>query len=306
LVFKLESGILTERAVAMSFSPKITDEMLKSAAASAATIHLSKGETTTDAVVKAAAALPAMTEEHVRRLCEMTYHEVFERSHRMADGDDRYVTFDPPNVKEAAAKLRAEKVAQFAKIASSNPPPSAGSEKVASEKTRPFVRTNFFDEVTKTARAQTTLQYHDPYAEVRIALADIQQKIAQVDTEANQKTVQSELDLLELLARIDQEVATGSAVEDVLGLIGAKFASARVESVGGHAVLIAVTGELAKRGQLPEKIASSPDRRWALDHPIALLSEKLASQMFDIAAAREALIDMRAVERSIKKEMFHA
>ena len=96
----------------MPFLGPITDQRLDAAASTAAAAFLDgTAESTTDAVVKAADALgPGATDEHVRRLCEKTYREVFERMHKAASGD-RYVVFDPPDAKVAAERLVARKVA---------------------------------------------------------------------------------------------------------------------------------------------------------------------------------------------------
>ena len=62
----------------------ITAADLKAISREAASDYLSEGTDPTDAVVKAASLFGRdLTNEHVRRVCEMTYHDIFERQFRV-------------------------------------------------------------------------------------------------------------------------------------------------------------------------------------------------------------------------------
>ena len=90
----------------------ITRGALLSLANEASTDFLINGTPLTEAVVKVASSSSLdFTAEHVRRICEMTYHSVYERMHKSASGPDKYVSFDPPDARRAAQELRATKVA---------------------------------------------------------------------------------------------------------------------------------------------------------------------------------------------------
>jgi hypothetical protein len=92
--------------------PPVTKEYLQGLAQSATTDFLSNGTPLTEAVVKQASACGAnLTSEHVRRICEMTYHDTYERMHKQASSADRYIVFDPPDANVAAEVLQAVKVA---------------------------------------------------------------------------------------------------------------------------------------------------------------------------------------------------
>jgi hypothetical protein len=134
--------------------PPITREYLQDLARSAASDFLTNGTPLTDAVVKQASACGVtLTAEHVRRICEMTYHDTYERMHKQASGADRYIVFDPPDAVKASKVLRAEKVAS---VQTRTTPTTGGlmTEKSASAPARHrFQPANAFDQVLKTASA---------------------------------------------------------------------------------------------------------------------------------------------------------
>lgn len=79
---------------------------LRSYAYDASTDFLQNGTPLTDAVVKVASMVMPLTDEHVRRICEMTYHNTYERMFKEASSPDKYISFDPPNAIEACERLR--------------------------------------------------------------------------------------------------------------------------------------------------------------------------------------------------------
>lgn len=79
---------------------------LRSYAYDASTEFLQNGTPLTDAVVKVASTIMPLTDEHVRRICEMTYHNTYERLFKEASSPDKYISFDPPNAIEACERLR--------------------------------------------------------------------------------------------------------------------------------------------------------------------------------------------------------
>ena len=114
------------------FGPTITKDYLKGLARSASSDFLANGTPLTEAVVKQASACGAhLTSEHVRRICEMTYHDTYERMHKQACGADQYIVFDPPDAQIAAEILQSEKVAS-AQRATTLPSGGLMTEKTAS------------------------------------------------------------------------------------------------------------------------------------------------------------------------------
>ena len=100
-----------------------TQEELVQAARAATTDYITNGTNLTDAVVKAASAITPLTSEHVRRICEMTYHDAYERMFAEKTGMLQYVSFDPPDAIRASELLDALQLglnnqANFDKLAS--------------------------------------------------------------------------------------------------------------------------------------------------------------------------------------------
>jgi hypothetical protein len=109
---------------------EVTEHSLRDLSRRATTLYLSPGSATpcspTEAVIKVASAFTdaPLTSEHVRRICEMTYHDIFEQSFRGSAGPDRMVSFDPPDAEKVASAIRARRLDSFsAKVASA---PRAG------------------------------------------------------------------------------------------------------------------------------------------------------------------------------------
>lgn len=84
-----------------------SQEELVHAARTATTDYIQNGTDLTEAVVKAASAIQPLTQEHVRRICEMTYHDAYERLFAEKTGMYQYVTFDPPDAIKASEMLDA-------------------------------------------------------------------------------------------------------------------------------------------------------------------------------------------------------
>lgn len=140
----------------MFSGPPITRSYLQGLARNATSDFLANGTPLTEAVVKQASCVDAvLTAEHVRRICEMTYHDTYERMHKQADSADRYVVFDPPDPLVAAEMLNAEKVASAKARTTTSTSGSLMTAKTASATRRPkFQAANAFDELMKTASGE--------------------------------------------------------------------------------------------------------------------------------------------------------
>jgi hypothetical protein len=204
------------------YGSPITKEYLQGLAQAATSDFLSRGTPLTEAVIKQASACGAnLTAEHVRRICEMTYHDTYERMHKQASSADRYIVFDPPDAEVAAEVLRAEKVASAPKRATSL---SGGvmTEKTASAsapRLPKFKAANAFDELMKSA---SDTDYSAPFAQAQ-GLHDLKKihdslKEASAAVTAELRSLDTEIMSArrELSKEAYAAVKDGVSVEDVL------------------------------------------------------------------------------------------
>ena len=144
----------------MAILHRVTEGALRQMAREATSLHTNQGVELTDAVVKVASAYEApLTSEHARRVCEMAYHDVFERSFRDTQGQHRVVSFDPPDADKVAAAIRAEQIRSFRNKVASAPPPSSETEKMASAQAwQPTPPPNAFSSLVGGVVRDPTLQ----------------------------------------------------------------------------------------------------------------------------------------------------
>jgi alkylhydroperoxidase/carboxymuconolactone decarboxylase family protein YurZ len=288
----------------MSFTRSISDQDLREAAKTASSSYLEGGTDLTDAVVKAASGIPStLTDEHVKRLCEMTYHETYERMFRNENGSDRLVSFDPPNAKEASARLRVEKVASA--TARLRIPGGQGStEKSASAVAsirlpRPFVPANMFDEKTASVAVESSVPWNDAYAEARVLEKTLRQQMEQLKTASASNQTGAQDVLLELMDHVQHAAFDGATAAQILELAMEGAADQEVPEIYVQKMASLLTdGMRHRRISLDAKSASAagiPN----LKHPIAVLGAKLASHLYEKAVADEAMVDIRAARMAL-------
>lgn len=289
----------------MSFTRSITDQDLRDAAKTASSSYLQNGTDLTDAVVKAASGIPStLTDEHVKRLCEMTYHETYERMFRNETGSDRLVSFDPPNAKEASARLRSEKVASATvRLRDAAVFSARAGEKTASALTsvrlpRPFIPANVFDEKTATASGESNIPWNDAYAEARLLEKTLRQQVEQLKTASASNHTGAQDVLLELMDHVQHATFDGATAGQVLGLAMEGAAEQEIPEIYVQKMASLLTDGMRHRKiSLEGKVASAGVPN--LKHPIAVLGAKLASHLYEKAVADEALNDIRAARLAL-------
>ena len=195
----------------------VTPDDLRSLAREAASEHMSLGTNLTDAVVKAASMYDApLTSEHVRRVCEMTYHDVFERKFREAGGTDRYISFDPPDAAEASSRLRSEKVASVQVQERNRPMTNSLIEKVAHVAgVARRTRVNAFDEITKQADG-APVSWYNPLGEVCYVKDRLREARNELQTRLSTLEGSEKFAMMELTAQAYQAYKQGTAVAGIL------------------------------------------------------------------------------------------
>lgn len=278
----------------MPFLGPITDQRLDAAASTAAAAFLDgTAESTTDAVVKAADALgPGATDEHVRRLCEKTYREVFERMHKAASGD-RNVVFDPPDAKVAAERLVARKVAS-ARTAHETTQRASLSDKVASAPAglpKRFEPLNVFDQVTKAAGAPPAVT---GIADLRAVVRDMRHMVQELEGQKAAAATAVQITLLDLVQAAKECIASGDLAADVIvaGAQGAIETRQVPEAYVEKAAKLLVRGLVHAKLDLGEKAATAHVRVNG-EHPLVIHYTKLAAALFEHEVASIGLDAVR-------------
>jgi len=207
-----------------------TQAQLVSAARAAASDYIQNGTDLTEAVVKSASALQPITSEHVRRICEMTYHDAYERLFAEKTGMLQYVSFDPPNAVLAAEMLDALQLGldqqhNFDKLASKtmkrntrqrlmNKQASVSQTKEASMP-RKFTRMNNHELWFKAASGKD-LQDHNPTRELQQVHRDLKDSISTVKSELYAAEHNEKLAMIDMVKQAKAGLSAGHSMEQVL------------------------------------------------------------------------------------------
>lgn len=286
---------------------QISPDMLMSIARQAAGAFLANGTNLTTAVVKEASAsrLP-LTDEHVRRICEMTYHEAFERSFHQKRGSlDRYISFDPPDAVQCAKELKAMTVEKKASAPTQGRRPLAPTEflKAASalaglparEKYQPvnaYLATVLTPDVEKVAAQDN---WHNPMGDIVKAHQALREAIKKVELDLESTEYEAKVASLGLAAQSVQACKDGADVSDVLNLCYHAAENNGITVKVAHDTVCEIAEILKSHGfdtRVREKTASYEEAN--LSHPIATLFAKVASLRDTQAHLSTAAEDLRA------------
>lgn len=272
----------------------IPTETLRAVAKQAAGEFLADGTDLSSAVVKAASLLhEKLTDEHVRRICEMTYHEAFERTFRDKAGSaDRYISFDPPDPAFCAQQLKA--------AALHVPPPSPfnipskkeASMDVLKAASAPLQRYVPVNHALRALHVEKQAEnWLDPFSEVRALRDSLKEAVKAAASECAQADVMQGIAFVQLSGQAEQACKEGTHIGMVLHVCTAGLdANVHQHEVAG--ALSDVASHLMERGYSPGgKIASNYTPNPS--HPIATLFYKVASLRTKRAEYTAALKDLR-------------
>lgn len=284
---------------------QISPDMLMSIARQAAGEFLANGTDLTTAVVKEASAshLP-LTDEHVRRICEMTYHEAFERAFHQKRGSlDRYISFDPPDAVQCAKELKTMTVEKKASAPATGralapteflKAASAVAGLPAREKYQPtnaYLATVFTPDAEKVAAQDV---WHNPMGEATRMHQSLREAIKKVELDMDSAAYEDKVASAVLLAQSVQACKDGADVSDVLNLC---YHSAEREGTTvkvAHDTVCEIAEVLRSHGfetRQREKTASYEEAN--LSHPLAVAFAKVASMRDQHAALSAAADDLR-------------
>jgi hypothetical protein len=209
-----------------------SQEELVHAARTATTDYIQNGTDLTEAVVKAASAIQPLTQEHVRRICEMTYHDAYERLFAEKTGMYQYVTFDPPDAIKASEMLDAiqmevahqpllNKLAstqmdkkESDKYATRNKEASFEQTKIASMPSK-FQRMNTHELWVKAASGNS-LPDHNPTRELQQVHRDLKDSISTVKSDLYSAEQNEKLAMIDMVKQAKAGLSAGHSMEQVL------------------------------------------------------------------------------------------
>lgn len=291
----------------MPYLNKISEDGLRAMAREASSMFLRGEATPTGSVIKvASASSEALTTEHVQRICEMTYHEIFERSFRDSPGPDRLVSFDPPDAAKVASAVRATQMQSFRDKVASAKGGGAGMDKVAdaSMATAPRPQ-NAFLRLVSRAPDTTAMMKKEAQFTVRQTRDQLREAERQLQAELAGASGSEKVAFIELADGILQAIRNGvSAVPAVEACI--EFAKCASES---DAVLSSIATDLlrtlSRHGvRFDEKVASAdmvlvPNER----HPLRVQAIKVAELRGFRVRGELALGDIREQTARVEREL---
>lgn len=285
----------------------VQPEDLKAIARQAASDHLSNGTDLTDSVVKAASLFDRpLTTEHVRRVCEMAYHDAFEkRFHEKRGSMDRYVSFDPPDAVAASSRLRAEKVAsaRTTKEASAMTisPVMDKVASVSSTRRRQNPSVNAFDELVKGAEAPVSNWLH-PTREIEQLRTQFMESITELEVRQGSVDQAAKIAMMELTQQAYQTYRDGSSVPRILhACVSTVDSEAMPDTV--QKLATDLTFELGNMGCVldNEKLASYGEVN--RNHPLPQKFSKVATLRQERVHLEYALDDLRRDLHRVNEEL---
>ena len=291
---------------------QVSEHELRAMAREAASDFLRGARGPTDAVIKVASACGhSLTIEHVRRICEMTYHDIYERSFRDSPGPDRLVSFDPPDATKVAAAVRTAQIASFHdKVASSHGGGAMDKTAEASPVGRAPSARNAFLRVVSAAPEDRSSLVKEARFQVRNAHRQLREAARQLETEIHSANGSEKIAFIEMQDTVLSVVRNGAppllAVEACLEF--AKTASGDEALLGGMATdLIRF---LSRRGVdlQTEKTASLEHFRINEAHPLRVQAIKVAElrgfRVRGEVALRDIQEQMGRVERELQDALY--
>lgn len=281
----------------MSFTTGLSAEDLRDLARRAVADFMQNGTGLSQAVVKCASAYggPPLTAEHVRRICEMTYHEAYDRLYKSSPGPDRWVSFDPPDPVFCAEALRSQKVASLPHQETRMTSTTDMAKTASAPARQKFTPRNSWDIAME--RVPTKLASDERWANpdgdvirarqrLRAAVDELEAQAASIETAEKIATLKLQAQAERVIRDegLDAGTVLQACVRDDCDGIPVKVASD---------VLCSLSRYLDKRGfAMPEKVAAvhitvNPA------HPLPRSFQEVANLRTEKLAVAEALEEMR-------------
>lgn len=279
-------------------------ETLGAVAKQAAGEFLASGTDLSTAVIKAASLLGAqLTDEHVRRICEMALHEAFEGAyHAKAGSADRYVSFDPPDPVFCAAELKALPIHVAPQVPRGPAESPVSVLKAASAPRQKYVARDPIALLFPVSAEKVAEAWENPLRELLDIREMHKEATRHLAGELSLAKTSGHEAMVALAAQADQACKEGASIGLVLHACAAGMSDTLLPGEATE-VLRDLGAHLVQRGydasdtKLAENMVPNPD------HPLACMFFKAASLRSQRAhleiALSEATIEFNKVEREV-------
>lgn len=285
----------------------VTEADLQSLARAAISAAREQSLSLTDAVVKVASACEhRLTDQHARRVCEMVYHDVYERTFRDSPGPDRLVSFDPPDAEKVAEMVNLERVKSFHdKVAAAVGPGT--TEKTAAavdERLRPPPIANAWVSAMRSVGDGRDMQ-KEAAADLRRLRAEVREAVTSLRDQVSTAEWQDKAASLDMYEGVLSAVRYGASATQVLAAVATFAKEAGVDDDVAVSLVSDCAGFLAHRGVGLDKTASAPgDVEFNSAHPLRADVKKVASLrgfgMQGTAALDVLCRDLATIEQGIQ------
>jgi hypothetical protein len=294
----------------MPYLHRVTHDELRGMAKQATSMYMDGGTALEDAVIKVASSFEhPLTSEHIRRVCEMTYHDAFERGFSKMAGQDRVVNFDPPNAEKVAAAVQAQQIESFQdKVAAARAPVQDGAqEKTASVAVTISEPDNAF--LTAMGKYASTGEAEKMEARhiLKDTLTDVKEAARYLEVEIGSLKTASYHAYLDLGREVRQEVIEGTPPVLVLESVAHFMKQANVaEPIIGE-VIQELTNDMVEAGVPFDTKVAGLDHWFANEsHPLRVRSVKVGELRGQKFAAELALDDIRGSRSTVELELKNA
>lgn len=289
----------------MPYLQSVNEDDLRRMAKKATSLHLSEGLTLGDAVVKVASGFgQPLTTEHVRRVCEMSYHDTFERSFKQASGGARVVSFDPADAEKVAEAVQAKFIESHQDKLGS----AGRSEGLMQEKTAYSPGFQIPDAPNAFSMAMSSFQDNDEVshlekvAELRQGKEDMQEAVKEMSARVGSTKLAELHAYRELGQAVRQEVSEGNEPWDVLACCTSFLKKANIS----EDIIESVIGDLASdmvEGGVEFTKKASLDFYPNTDHPLARKVVKVGELRGSKISGEIALDHLKHAQAVVEQEL---
>ena len=277
-------------------------------ASAATTMYLREGTPLTEAVTKIAGAHHRpLTVEHARRICEMTYHDAYERVFR-DPSQSSVVSFDPPDAEKVGSDIRAAQVQSFRdKLATADAAAaSGGSEKAASAPgwSPPAARNHFLEHLA-TGTPMEDRSVPEARDILKTASTAVRDAVKEVEVRVGTAKLAHFHAYGDLRQQVRHEVTQGASASGVLAAVSSLMPEGTSDKIASGIIEDLAETLLEDGEDLDVKEASASLSDFAVNraHPLAARVQKVASLRGFRVSGEIALSDLRDQQARVEREL---